>query len=52
MKCPSCNLEMNHHADKIDYSLIDPAEPEFGSALQEVHSCSGCGLTETRAAIE
>ncbi len=49
MKCPDCEIDMNHHADKVDYSA-EPgsADPEFGGALQEEHSCPGCGKTAIR----
>ena len=50
VKCPDCGLDMNHHADKVDYSGWSEAstDPEFGGVIQEVHSCPGCGKTETR----
>ena len=50
MKCPQCGLDMNHHADKVDYSTTDSNESEFGGVLQEVHSCPGCGTSATRLA--
>ncbi|HWP92552.1 MAG TPA: hypothetical protein VNN20_10200 [Thermodesulfobacteriota bacterium] len=52
MKCPGCGSEMNHHAEKIDYStaLADPSalDPEFGGVVEEVHTCPQCGEVETR----
>jgi hypothetical protein len=48
--CPECGIDMNHHADKIDYSAVGTTEPEFGGVLQEVHSCPGCGKSVTRIA--
>jgi predicted RNA-binding Zn-ribbon protein involved in translation (DUF1610 family) len=52
--CPDCGIEMNYHAEKIDYTsaLIDPAatDPDLGGVLEEVHTCPRCGKTETRRA--
>lgn len=55
MMCEECGAEMNHHAEKIDYS---PAAEEsgafdadFGGVLEEVHTCPGCGKTATRPAV-
>lgn len=54
MKCPDCGLEMNHHADKIDYSatLEDGAtvDPAFGGLVEEAHTCPACGRTHLRRA--
>jgi ribosomal protein S27AE len=54
MICPKCGIEMNHHAEKIDYSFApdeaDAAGSDFGGALQEIHSCPECGQTKTRRA--
>jgi rubrerythrin len=54
MRCPTCGFEMNHHADKVDYTaaLENPAEadPAFGGLLEEVFTCPNCGRTETRPA--
>ena len=52
MKCPDCGIDMNHHADKIDYSVPIAAaqelEAEMGGLIQEVHTCPECGRTEMR----
>lgn len=52
MKCPACGAEMNHHAEKIDYtpSLSEPdvMDPQFGGVLEEVHTCPKCGNIELR----
>ena len=52
MVCPKCGIEMNHHAEKIDYSIPADESNEvdgvFGGVVEEVHSCPGCGRTETR----
>lgn len=51
IKCPDCGIDMNHHAEKVDYS-VEPGgvAAEFGGVLQEVHSCPGCGKTAMRIA--
>ena len=50
MICPDCGVEMNHHADKIDYSLSDPKsiDPVFSGIVREAHCCPECGKTLTR----
>ena len=54
VKCPACGAEMNHHAEKIDYTaaLADPnaMDPELGGVMEEVHTCPKCGDVETRRA--
>jgi predicted RNA-binding Zn-ribbon protein involved in translation (DUF1610 family) len=51
MKCPDCGVEMNYHADKIDYNVQDPSriDPVFGGSVQEAHTCPACGKTHLRA---
>jgi ribosomal protein S27AE len=54
MICPDCGVEMNHHANKLDYtSALD--EPEaidesMGGIVQEAHTCPQCGQTALRQA--
>jgi hypothetical protein len=52
MICPTCGIEMNYHAEKIDYTaaLADPdaVDPDLGGVLEEVYTCPGCGKTDTR----
>ncbi len=54
MTCPRCGVEMNHHADKVDYgaALEHPAaaDPTYGGLLEEVFTCAHCGVTEVRPA--
>jgi ribosomal protein S27AE len=54
MKCPDCGIDLNHHADKIDYSsgreTMETADVELGGVIEEVHACPECGRTETRMA--
>ena len=49
LRCPDCGIDMNHHADKVDYS-VEPGSAglELGGVLQEVYCCPGCGKTATR----
>lgn len=54
MVCHTCNMEMNHHAEK----LVDPRTPqettradaELGGIVEEMHTCPGCGKVESRSA--
>jgi ribosomal protein S27AE len=54
LKCADCGVDMNHHADKVDYSgeirAGGAADLGLGGVLQEVHSCPGCGKTALRIA--
>lgn len=54
MICPDCGVEMNHHADKIDYSAaLDESvaiDPSFGGIVEEAHTCPSCGRTHLRRA--
>jgi ribosomal protein S27AE len=52
MKCEECGVDMNHHADKIDYTggIAEGVNLELGGVLQEVHTCPGCGKTAIRPA--
>lgn len=55
MICLACGVEMNYHADKIDYTAAltypDKMDPDLGGMLEEVHTCPKCGGTEVRMAI-
>ncbi len=52
MICSDCGVEMNHHAEKIDYTamLTEPEaiDPDLGGVLEEAHTCPECGKTEMR----
>ena len=51
MICPVCGAQMNHHADKVDYSVeYSSDDPVFGGALEEVYTCPHCGRVELRDA--
>ena len=54
MICQDCGVEMNHHADKLDYNaaLEDPAaaDPLLGGIVEESHTCPACGRTEVKRA--
>ena len=56
MRCPRCGAEMNHHANKVDYSAghedPDAVDAVFNGVLQEVHQCPSCGNIELRRAVE
>jgi uncharacterized Zn finger protein (UPF0148 family) len=51
--CPRCGSEMNHHAEKLDYSA-DPSGPSFdallGAVLMEFQTCPACKYILERAA--
>ena len=47
MTCPECGAEMNHHAMKVAYD-VTPVDPDFGGALEEVHTCPKCGFVVVR----
>jgi len=52
MMCPQCGIEMNYHAEKLDYlaALTDSEaiDPDLGGVVEEVHTCPGCGDMGTR----
>ena len=54
ISCPKCGDEMNHHADKVDFSAgLEDAEamdPDFGGMLAEFHTCAACQLVVERPA--
>jgi predicted RNA-binding Zn-ribbon protein involved in translation (DUF1610 family) len=54
MICPDCGVEMNYHADKIDYPEAldegDHVDPAFGGIIEEAHTCPVCGRTHMRRA--
>jgi ribosomal protein S27AE len=56
MLCADCGVEMNHHANKIEYAtfsdeMMTAREETFGGTLQEAHSCPECGQTALREAV-
>jgi predicted RNA-binding Zn-ribbon protein involved in translation (DUF1610 family) len=54
MVCPDCGVEMNRHAEKVDYTTeateADAFDPDLGGRLEEFHTCPNCGRTRTRPA--
>ncbi len=52
MICPDCGVEMNYHAEKLDYTaaLTEPeaVDPDLGGVLEEVHTCPRCGKAAAR----
>jgi ribosomal protein S27AE len=54
MRCPECGIEMNQHAEKVDYTaaLSKPqaVDPDFGGVVEEAHTCPECGKSFLREA--
>jgi predicted RNA-binding Zn-ribbon protein involved in translation (DUF1610 family) len=54
MTCPTCGVEMNRHAEKVDYSARpaegEPDEDGLGGVVEEFHTCPECGRTHARRA--
>ena len=54
LQCPECGVDLNHHAEKLDYTaaLEEPAaiDPDLGGIVEEAHTCPECGKTHTRRA--
>ena len=54
MICPKCGNEMNHHADKLIYSIEGREAANFdaslGGLVEETHGCPGCGAVASRIA--
>ena len=52
MVCPDCGVEMNLHAEKVDYAAQaapGAIDPLLGGVV-EAHTCPECGQTLTREA--
>jgi hypothetical protein len=51
MICPECEVEMNFHAEKINYNIDPPSKTAdvFGGTVEEVYTCAHCGQIEVRA---
>ncbi len=53
--CTVCGATMNRHAEKVDFGIAPDettreTDAVFGGAVQEFHTCPGCGyVTERRA---
>jgi predicted RNA-binding Zn-ribbon protein involved in translation (DUF1610 family) len=54
MVCPTCGVEMNLHAEKVDYTDTaaegEGFDPDLGGVLEEFHTCPECGQTQARRA--
>jgi ribosomal protein S27AE len=52
MICPECGVEMNKHAEKVDYAAALEGAPEtdadLGGVVEEAHACPACGKTLLR----
>ncbi len=54
MICPTCGIEMNHHAEKLvlpsgphQASSVDPV---LGGMIEELYTCPRCGSGASRRA--
>ena len=54
LACPDCGVEMNLHAEKVNYAPADgeraPLEDDLGGLVEEFHTCPACGRTHARRA--
>jgi len=52
MICQECNMELNHHAEKLIYPStpqeVRRMDPTLGGLIEETHTCPGCGKGEAR----
>ena len=52
--CPECDIQMNHHANKLDFTTAltepDAINPELGGILEEIYTCPQCGNIVVRRA--
>lgn len=55
MICTECGVEMNRHAEKIDYTETPDdslaVDPQSGGTLEEAYTCPHCGKTVLRKAV-
>ena len=55
MVCPDCGVEMNRHAEKLDYTAMlnepESVDPDLGGILEEAHTCPECGQTVVRRSV-
>lgn len=52
MKCATCGMTMNHHAEKPvdphDAKEAAAVDVRLGGMIEEVHTCPGCGKEASR----
>ena len=52
MICPTCGIEMNHHAEKLVLPSgpqeASAADPILGGMIEEIHTCPRCGAEASR----
>lgn len=51
--CPSCGIEMNHHADKVNEAILVQTKKslgDFSGVIEAVFTCPTCGDTTKSAA--
>lgn len=54
MICSKCQVEMNHHSDKIVYKAgADDAGTDMalGGIIEEFHACPNCGCGASRPEV-
>ena len=49
MRCSKCDMDMNLHAEKIDYESM--AKQHNDEPVVEIHACPGCSDTATREGV-
>ena len=54
MICPDCQVDMNHHCDKVVFSMHTPpagsVDLSLGGVIEEFHTCPKCGGGASRHA--
>jgi len=52
MMCPRCGAQMNHHAEKVEFSSVrdglTATDRTLDGILQNVYACPNCGGIEMR----
>lgn len=52
--CTTCDVEMNMHAEKVDYAAgvehPEVADAQLDGVLVELHTCPDCGESASRVA--
>jgi len=52
MMCPDCGVEMNLHAEKLNYGDQqygpESVDTDLGGVLEETHACPACGCSASR----
>ena len=52
MRCKECDVDLNHHAEKLIYPTCPEeaakVDPALGGIVEEIHTCPECGKSESR----